>query len=145
MLKVAVVILTVMLAYAAIYSLMALIVPKVILKSSIQATIGKTLEDAQDDGYLRVLTFIMINLGGISLSQLIASFFILFLGFRKAQIWAWLALLIIGCVGWGVGLIINIVSGDMTNMTLHIIGVVIFLIGIFLPVKEFFVKPSQEA
>jgi hypothetical protein len=142
MLKVAVVILTVMLAYAAIYSLMALIVPKVTLKSSIQASIGKTIDDVQNDGYLKAFTPIMRHLGGVSLSQLIASFFILFIGFQKAQRWAWFAILIIGCVGWGIGLIINIVIGDMTHITLHIIGVVMFLVGILLPIKSFFLKTT---
>lgn len=140
MLKVSVIILIVMLAYASIYSLTALIAPKVVLKSNINASIGKTLDEAQSAGYLGAIAIIMRHLGGMALSQIIASFFILFAGFRKAQKWAWLALLIVGCVGWLIGLIINIVIGDMTNLTLHIIGFVIFLVGLLLPVKQFFVK-----
>ncbi|MGB9597477.1 MAG: hypothetical protein ACPL7B_14440 [Candidatus Poribacteria bacterium] len=140
MLKASVVILVVMLAFAAIYSLTALITPKAVLKSTINASIGKTLDEAQSAGYLRAITIVMRHLGGIALAQIIAGFFILFAGFRKAQKWAWFGLLIAGCVGWLIGVIVNIVIGDMTNLTLHIIGFVIFLVGVLLPVKHFFVK-----
>jgi hypothetical protein len=147
MLKVAVVILIVMLAYAAVYSLMALIVPKVVLKSTIQASIEKTIDQAQNDGYLRALTVIMRHLGGLALAVVIAGFFILIVGFRKAQKWAWWALLIVCGIGWLIGVIINIATGDTTNMILHIIGLVIFLVAMLLPIKEFFAKaaPPQEA
>ena len=150
--KVAVVILVVVLAYACVYSLMCIIAPKVVLKSGLQASIGKTIDDAQNDGYLRGFTVVMRNLGALALSGIIADLFILLVAFRKAQKWAWVALLIAGCVGWLSGLIINIVIGDMTNMSLHIIGTVIFLVGLFLPIKAFFAgapkqveEPAQEA
>lgn len=43
MLKVAVIILTVMLAYVAVYSLASLVAPKVVMKSVVKAITGKTL------------------------------------------------------------------------------------------------------
>lgn len=145
MLKVSVIILVVMFSYAAVYSLVAIIVPEVVLKSTLQASIGKTLDQAQNDGYLKVLTAIVIYLGGLALALVIAGFFILIIGFRKAQKWAWWALLIVCCIGWLVGLIINVPIGETTNVSLHIVGLVMFLVGLLLPVKTFFAKAVEEA
>lgn len=144
MLKIAVVILVVMLAYAGVYSLMCIVAPKAVLKNTVQASTEKTLDDAQNDGYLKALTVIMRNLGALALAGIIAELFILLTAFRKAQKWAWVALLIACSVGWLSGLIINIAIGDKTNMILHLIGIVVFLVGLLLPVKEFFAKPAAE-
>jgi len=142
MLKASVIILTIMLAYAAIYSLMAIITPKAVMESVIQASIGKTIDNARNDGYLKALTFIVIHLGSLALAGVIAYFFILFIGFRKAQRWAWFALLIACGIGWLIGLILNIVIGNMMNIILQGIGVVLFLVGLLLPVKSFFGKKT---
>ena len=145
MLKFSVIILTFMFAYAAMYSLVAIIMPELVLKSTLQASIGKTLEQAQNDGYLKVLTTTVIYLGGLALALVIAGFFILIIGFRKAQKWAWWALLVVCCIGWSVGLIINAPIGETANVSLHIVGLVIFLVGLGLPVKTFFTKVAEQA
>jgi uncharacterized membrane protein len=69
-------------------------------------------------------------------------FFVLFNAFNKAAQWAWWAILIVGGIGWIYGLIVQILEGDMMNMTLHIIGIVILALGLLLPVKEFFAKKA---
>ena len=71
-----------------------------------------------------------------AVSGTIVSFFILFTGFRKAQRWAWWALLIGGCVSGIGGGILPISIGDKVYSLIFIIGVVIFLVGIFLPVRN---------
>ncbi len=142
MLKAAVAILTVTLAYAAIYSLTAIITPSAVMESVIQASIGKTIDNARDDGYLKALTVIVIHLGSLALAGVIADFFILYTGFRNAQRWAWFALLIAGGVAWLSGLILNIAIGNAMNIILQGIGVLMFLVGLFLPVKSFFVKKN---
>jgi len=144
MLKVAVIILVVMLAYATVYSLMSIVAPKVVLKSSIAASIEKTVDNARDDGYLKAFTTAQINIGVFALATTLAGFFVLFAGFRKAQQWAWWCFLVVAGVAWLGGLIITIVIGDKTNMILHLIGTVVFLVGLLLPVKEFFAKPAAE-
>jgi len=46
---------------------------------------------------------------------------------------------------WLWGLINTIVIVDAVNLTGHIIGMVLFLVGILIPVKVFFVKAAEQA
>ena len=142
MLKVAVIILIVMLAYGGIYSLMSIIVPTVVMKSALEATISKTLDNARDDGYLKALKGGRRSQGLYALTTTIAGFFVLFAGFRKSQKWAWWAFLVVGGIAWLWGLIYSIAIVDKVNIPFMAIGIVIFLVGLLLPVKEFFVKEA---
>ena len=142
MLKVSVVILVVMLAYGGIYSLMSILVPTVVMKSALEAAIGKTLDDAKNDGYSRSLTVSQRNTGVFALASITSGFFVLFAAFRKSQKWAWWAFLVVGGIAWIGGLIVTIAIGDNTNMLMQLIGLVIFLVGILLPVKVFFAKAA---
>jgi hypothetical protein len=144
MLKVAVIILVVMLVYATVYSLMDLIMPKVVMASVLMAASGKTVDDAQTDGYLKPLAISQRIIGVFALAATISGFFILFAGFRKAQKWAWWALLVVGGVAWFGGLIISIAIRDNTNMIFLIIGVVLCIAGVFLPIKSFFGQATGE-
>lgn len=140
MLKVGVIILVVMLAYAGIYSLMNIIAPKVMMKSSLDATTNKTIDDAEKDGYLKALKFDQIRIGVYALAVVASGFFVLFAAFWKAQKWAWYAFLVVGVIAWLGGLLIAIVTMDTMNLILKIIGTVIFLVGLLIPVKAFFTK-----
>lgn len=144
MLKVAVVILIVMLAYGGIYSLMNIIVPEVIMKSSFKAMTGKALDTVDADS-LKALKASHRYMGVYAVVTVVFGFFILFAAFRKAQKWAWWNFLIAGGIMWLWGLIHSIVIGDTANLIAHIIGIVIFLVGVLLPVKEFFAKEAEEA
>lgn len=145
MLKVAVIILVIMLAYAGVYSLMTAIVPKVVMKSTFKAMTGQTFESVTDDGYLRALSISHREMGVYALVTVILGFFILFAGFRKAQKWAWWSILVGGGIMWLWGLINAIVIVDAVNLIGHVIGLVLFLVGLLLPVKEFFTKATKEA
>ncbi len=145
MLKVAVVILIVMLAYATVYSLLGIIVPKVVLKSGVKAAIGKTLEDASADGYLKSLTGLQRGLNIFSLATVLSGFFILFAAFQKAQKWAWLTFLVVGGIAWLGGLIISISIGDTMNMIMQLIGTVLLVLGLLLSAKSFFGQTAEEA
>jgi hypothetical protein len=140
MLKVAVIILIVMLAYAGIYSLMSIFAPTVMMKSALTAATGKTIDNARSDGYLKALTVDQIKIGAFALATVASGFFVLFAAFQKAQKWAWYAFLVVGGIAWLNGLIITIATGDMMNMLLQIIGMVIFLVGLLIPIKVFFAK-----
>jgi hypothetical protein len=142
MLKAAVIILVIMLAYGGVYSLMSIIAPKVTIKSTLEARAGKTISDAESDGYLSALTGIQRHQGAFALTTTIAGFFVLFAGYRKAQKWAWWSFLIVGGIAWLWGLISTIVIGDNMNMILHVVGMVIFLVGILIPIKAFFGKEA---
>jgi hypothetical protein len=69
-------------------------------------------------------------------------FFILFMGFKKTQRWAWWAFLLVGGIAWIYGLVMQIGEGDMMNLVGHLIGIVLWLIGILLSVKTFFPKKA---
>jgi len=144
MLRVAVIILIVMLVYAGIYSLMSIIVPTVMMKSALTATTGKTIDNARSDGYLKALTVDQIKTGAFALATVASGFFVLFAAFRKAQKWAWYAFLVVGGIAWLNGLIITIATGDMMNMLFQIIGMVIFLVGLLLPIEVFFTKEEKK-
>ena len=142
MLKVSTVILLIMLVFGGVYSLMLIFTPKMILSSGFEAETGEQLEDIQNANYLKVMVSEMMNMGVLGLSAVISAIFILFAAFRKAEKWAWWALLVTGVLAWGYGSIYNIITGDMLNSLLHLIGIVIFLVGLLLPVKAFFAKKA---
>ncbi len=144
MLKVGVVIIVVVLIYGALPSLMAIITPSSSLKGVMQP-IGKTVEDARNDGYLGTLMLFQRTMAIYSLLLTMSGFFVLFAAFRKAQQWAWWALLILGGIAWIYGLIVNIVLGDNIAIIMELIGTALLLLGLFLPVKEFFGRASAEA
>lgn len=138
MLKVGVVILIVMLAYATVYSLLNVIAPSVTLKSSVSASIGKTLEEAKEAGYLKAMTTAHRHLGVFAFATTISGFFVLFAGFRKGQKWAWWCYLVVGCIAWLGNTVIAIAIGDNMNLIMSLIGLVVFLVGLLIPVKAFF-------
>ena len=144
MLKVAVIVLIVMLAYAGVYSLMSVIVPRVMMGSTFTAITGKALDSIQDAGYLKALSGRQRNVGLYALTTVIAGFFFLFVGFQKAQRWAWCGLLVVGSIAWLWGLIYSLVIGDKVNSLLMAIGMVIFLVGLLIPIKEFFGKEAKK-
>ena len=144
MLKVAVVILTFMLAYAGIYSLMGIFVPELMLMRTLKTISGKTTDDARDDGYLRFLSGMTRAFGLFALVIVIAGFFTLFAAVRKAQKWAWWALLIGGSITWLWAVIHCIVFVDKLIILLMAIGMLTFLAGLLLPVKEFFARSDKN-
>ena len=142
MLKAAVVILVIMLAYGGVYSLMSIIAPKLMMKSALEAATGKTVDDAKDAGYLKPLKSGQRNGGVFALTTTIAGFFVLFAGFRKAQKWAWWSFLVVGGIAWLWSLILAIVIGDKMGIPFMAIGMVIFLVGLLIPVKAVFGKEA---
>lgn len=145
MLKVAVVVLIIMLAYGGIYSLINVFAPKVLMKSSFKAITGEALDSVTDAGYLKALSGSHRYMGVYSLATVICGFFVLFGAFQKAQKWAWWSFLVVSSIMWLWGLINAIVFVDAGNLIGHIIGLILFLVGILIPVKVFFVKAAEEA
>jgi hypothetical protein len=144
MLKAAVVILAIGTIYAGIYSVMTLAAPRMMEQSTFEAITGKALDSVQDAGYLKALLHEMRSVGLYALTAVIFSFFILFAGFRKAQRWAWWAFLIGGGLAWLWGLIDGIAIGNRLHIPLQAIGIVLFLVGMLIPIKAFFGKEAEE-
>ena len=69
-------------------------------------------------------------------------FFILMIGFKKGEQWAWWAFVVVGGISWGYGLIMQIIEKDMMNLILHLVGISLLLLGVLLPIKAFFPKKT---
>ena len=142
MMRIAVLILVIMLAYAGIYSLMSIFVPKLVMESIFSAITDKPLSSIQDAGYLKALSGRQMHAGMYTLTTVIAGFFVLFAGFQKAQKWGWWGFLVVGGIAWLWGLIYSIVIGDNLSIIFMLIGTVLLLVGLFLPYKSFFGKKA---
>ena len=147
MLKVAVVILVIMLAYGGVYSLMNIFVPKVPMKSAFEAATGKTLDSITeaDAHYLKALVMGQRYMGVYALCCTIAGLFILFAAFAKAKKWAWWSMLIVGGIIWLWGLIYSASIGSTMNLIMHIIGIVLLILGLIIPIKAFFGGAEEAA
>jgi len=143
MLKVSVIILTIMLAYAGVYTLMAIFVPKVVAGSAFKAATGETLDSIQDAKHLGFLLRSQRMIGQYALASVIASFFILLGGFQKGRKWAWWSFVIGGAVCWLWGVINALVIVDKVNLPLQSVGAVLWLLGVILPVKVFFAEATK--
>jgi hypothetical protein len=147
MLKVAVVILVIMLAYGGVYSLMNIFVPKAPLKSAFESATGKTLDSiaGADAHYLKALVMSQRYMGVYALCTTIAGLFVLFAAFSKAKKWAWWNMLIVGGIIWLWGLIYSAAIGSTMNLVMHIIGIVLLILGLIIPIKEFFGGTAESA
>jgi hypothetical protein len=128
--------------FGGLYSILLVVAPRIIAESTLKARTGETLATVQDPGAGEALVVQTRHLGVFALCITIALFFILFNSFKNAERWAWWAFLIIGIIVWGYGLFMQISEKDMLNMILHLVGVVLWFVGIFIPYKLFFAKKS---
>ncbi len=140
--KVATIILVIALAYSGVYANMVISATQFIVGSSFEGITGKELSSVQDQGYVTTLINVGRYMGVFALTTVTLLFVILFTGFRNTEKWAWWAILIVGVGIWAYGIITNILDKDTLNTLLHIIGAVIFSVGILLPVKVFFTKKA---
>lgn len=142
MLKTATIILIVTMIFSSLYSILLIVSPQTIAGSTLEARSGMTLESIENKEVSDTIVVQTRHLGIMALTTCIALFFILFIGFKKGELWAWWSFLIIGIISWGYGLIMQISEGDMLNMILHSIGFILLLISVLLPVRIFFTKKS---
>jgi hypothetical protein len=140
MLKTASAILLIGLLFGTIYTLVIIVSPQTVANSTLKARADMTLENIQDQGAAETIVVYARHMGVFGLTTNIAMFFVLFMGFKKAQKWAWWAFLFTGGIAWIFGLVTQISEGDMMNLIGHVIGIGLWLIGILLPIKVFFPK-----
>jgi hypothetical protein len=142
MLKTASAILLVGLLFGTAYTLVIIVSPQTVANSTLQARADMSLENVQDKGAAETIVTYARHMGVFGLTTNIAMFFVLFVGFKKAQKWAWWAFLFTGGIAWIFGLVTQIGEGDKMNMIGHVIGIGLWLIGILLPIKVFFAKKA---
>jgi hypothetical protein len=128
-----------MLAFAALYSIAVFAVPAFFAAEGFEAVTGTSL-DSIDGGYVLVLLSAERHVGAFAIAATASGFFFLFGAFRKGERWSWWALLILGLVSWGWGLVDNLLMGSTLNAILHAVGTVVFLVGLLLPIGMFFGK-----
>lgn len=141
MLRVGTILLAICLIFSCVYGLLLAVSPGTLTGSTLEVR-GETFEAVKDTAAGQAFIVMVRHLGVFAICISIALFFVLFAAFNKGAKWAWWAFLLVGGIAWVYGLIVQILEGDMLNMTLHIIGVVIMAFGLFLPVKEFFAKKA---
>ena len=142
MLKTATAIIIVVLVFSALYGLFLVVAPQTVGGSTLEARSEIVMEDIEEPGVAETITIMTRHLGVFGICNSIGLFFILFKGFRKGEQWAWWAILIVGLIAWGFGLITQIAEGDIMNIILHLVGIILFLAGVILPVKVFFAKKA---
>ena len=142
MLKVSTVILAVMLAFAAIYSVLVITVPIMMGNSGYRAVTGQDLDSVQDASQLKSWIVQTRHMGLFALTTTIAGLFILFAAFRKTQKWSWCGMLIVGGLAWGWGVVESAMIGNIFDLIMQLVGIVLLLIGLLIPLKSFFGRAS---
>jgi hypothetical protein len=138
MLKLATVVLSVMLVYAAIYGVLEMAVPHTIEGITFEAVTGESLENLREAGYLQPYLMVGRHMGLFALCLVVAVAFTLFAGFRKGERWAWWAILLVSGPAWLWGFVDSLIIGATINFLLHLVGVVLLGLGLFLPFRSFF-------
>jgi hypothetical protein len=142
MLKTASTVLLIGMLFAALYSLALIVTPQTFGESTLKARTGMELAAVQDQGAAGTIVVQTRHMGIFALTTSIAMLFVLFVGFKKGQKWAWWAFLFVGGIAWIYGLFMQIIEKDMMNLIGHLIGTVLWLLGILLAVKAFFPKKA---
>jgi hypothetical protein len=140
MLKTASTILLIVVVLGAIYSLVLIVSPQTVSSNSLKAN-----EELQSPAFTKAIYDVVRHMGALALAANIGAFFILINGFKKCLKWGWWGFFLTGIVGWGYGLVRFTINGDTKNLIGHLIGIVLFLIGVLLPLMAFFPKKPAAA
>jgi hypothetical protein len=138
MLKAGTIVLLVLFIVAAGYSVVDIVAPQFTLEGDFQAVVGSSYEGALDAGPQFIAMLYLRHLGVASLAISTAAIFIVFAGFRKAQPWAWWALLVSGGMVVVFGTVVNIAIANWFDFATHLAALVWLLAGLLIPVKRFF-------
>jgi hypothetical protein len=142
MVRVSTVILFVLFILSAGYSIAVLAAPTMVLEGDFRAITGKSYQEILPPEAIRVSVSHIRHMEVFAITTTMAGFFILFAGFRKSERWAWWAILVVGVIAWGYGAVINVVNGNTFDSVVFLVGSVVFLVALFLPVRQFMVRSS---
>ena len=140
MVKVSTIILFVLFVLATGYEIAIFAVPTMMLEGDFQAITGKSYKEFLQPEALRVSISHARHMMVIGITQKVAAFFILFAGFRKAERWAWWAMLVFGGMNCVYGSVINILNGNTIDSAVHLVASAMLIVALLLPVKKFFVR-----
>lgn len=142
MVKVSTIILFVLFVLSAGYEIAIFAVPTIMLEGDFQAITGKSYKEFLQPEALRVSISHARHMMVIAITQKVAALFILFAGFRKAERWAWWAMLVVGGITCVYGSVINILNGNTFDSAVHLVALVALVVALFLPVKKFLARSS---
>ena len=142
MVKVGSIILFVLFVLAAGYEIAIFAVPAMMLEGDFQATTGKSYKEFLQPEALRVSFSHARHMMVIAITQKVAALFILFAGFRKAERWAWWAMLVVGGITCVYGSAINILNGNTFDSAVHLVASAALVVALLLPVKRFFMQST---
>lgn len=140
--QVSLVILMIMMIIALMYALTGFIKPDLLVARSFQQYTGQSYsnysaESPELANYMLILERMAAGLGVVvALGALI----VLFTAFRQGLKWAWFYILICGILGWGDTLFANVTMNNPLLIAVNIIGIVLIVIGLIIPAKDFLAK-----
>ena len=142
MLKAGTIVLLVLFILTAGYSILDIVAPSFTLEGDFQAVTGKSYEGVLEPGPLFISMLYLRHMGVASLAVAIAAVFILLGGFRKAERWAWWALLVTGGLVLVFAIVVNFLIANWFDFTAHLVVLVWLLVGLLIPVKDFFARKT---
>lgn len=140
--RISFVILLIMMIVALIYAFITLFMPQVIVMRSFQGYTGQSwCEFAGSNPTLAgYILGIERMAGGLGFVISFGALFVLFTAYKKVEKWAWFYILVVGILGWVNNLVANIIFKNSMTITIIVIGLVLIVIGLLIPVKDFFGK-----
>ncbi|MEW6455168.1 MAG: hypothetical protein AB1410_00440 [Acidobacteriota bacterium] len=144
--KIATIILFIVLAYAAVYSLISIIIPDVFAVRIFPGYTGQSWSDfvASSPKLANHHRATARLAGGFALSTVVAGFFVLLTSFKKGEKWSWFCLLFVSLIAWVNSLIFGIFGKDPISITMDLVGLILFIIGIVIPAKTILGKKKIE-
>jgi ABC-type uncharacterized transport system permease subunit len=110
------------------------------LEGDFLAITGKGYKEFLQPEALRVSISHARHMMVIAITQKVAALFILFAGFRKAERWAWWAMLVVGGITCVYGSVINIMNGNTFDSAVHLVASAVLVAALLLPVKKVFLR-----
>jgi len=136
------VILLIMMIIGLVYALIAFIKPDLLVARSFQLYTEQSWTD-----YLtaspKLADYMLIlerMVGALGVVVAFGALFVLFTAFKNGLKWAWFYILVCGILSWGNNLQANVTINNPVNITVSIIGLVLMVIGLIIPAKDFWGK-----
>ena len=127
---------------ALVYALLAVIKPDFFVARSFQLYTEQSWNDYLDASPMLANYMLILErmAGGMGFAVSIAGLFVLITVFRKVEKWAWFYIATVSIIGWGNTLVANIAFKNPITITIIIIGLVLLIIGLIIPAKDFLGK-----
>jgi len=142
MLKAGTILLLVLFVLTGAWSILDIVAPSFTLEGDFQAVTGGSYEGALADGPLFIAKLYLRHIGVASLAVSVAAVFIVLGAFRKAERWAWWALLATGVTVVGFGVAANLAIANWFDFATHAVVLAWLLAGLLIPIRAFFGKKA---